>query len=538
MLWLVSVLAGVAGALLQYGWGGGRLAFRRAIATPLPALLRAGVFALAVALLLDAPAGVSRVPPPWVALDASLSMSRAGDSAAWRAAIDSARAVDADSIFLFGDSLRAAVLPAQPADRHSDVDPVVQRALATGRRVVVVTDGELPQGTELRQLPAGSRVVVVAHARGRDAAAVNLQVPRAVVAGDTTEIRLTVGAGAGGARAGTVHFLLDGRPLGTARFDSLGAFAEQDVTLRTPIAAPEGPAELRAVVVAAGDAEPRNDTLGVGMDVSREPGAVFVSTSPDYDARYALAVLRGALALPTRAFYHLSPGNWRADGSYAPVTEAEVRAAFRDAPVAILHGDTAVFGAPRLATRAPLALIVPSPGDGSEWYVNAAPVVAAECRPGGPAVGFAPAAARGGRAGTHGAVAGARGAARPRGRDPRGRRRRRHAAARRGRRRIRPVALGIPRRRFGRRVHRALGKHLRLPGIAARRPTRRRFPTPACCALATRSRGGAARPATATWSWCWSAGTRTPWIRCICAFRRAPRWRIRRPGRPGGTRHA
>ena len=374
MLWLISLLAGLAGALLQYGWAGGRNALKQAAATPLPALLRAAAFTVVVALLLNAPAGRSRVAPPWVALDASLSMSRGNDPAVWRAAVDSARAVHADSIFLFGDSLRAARPPAQPADRHSNVDPVVQRALATGRRVVVVTDGELPQAAELRQLPAGSRVVVVPHTRAPDAAAVNLDAPRAVVSGDTTEIRLTVGAGAGGAGRGTVRFFLDGRTLGTGRFDSLGAFAEQDVTLRTAMMAPEGPAELSAVVAAAGDAELRNDSLGMGIDLSRQPGAVFVSTSPDYDARYALAVLRGALALPTRAFYHLSPGNWRVDGSYAPATEAQVRAAFRDAPVAILHGDTSAFGPPRQATRAPLALIVPSPGDGHEWYVDAAPV--------------------------------------------------------------------------------------------------------------------------------------------------------------------
>lgn len=374
MRWLISLLAGLAGAALQYGWGGGRGAIGRALSAPVPALVRAAAFTLVVALLLDAPAGASRVPPPWVALDASLSMARGADSAAWRAAVDSARAVGADSIFLFGDSLRPARPPVRPTDRHSDVDPVVQRSLATGRRVVVVTDGELPQGTELRELPAGSRVVIVPHARGRDAAAVNLDVPRALVSGDTTEIRLTVGAGAGGSAGGLVRFFLGGRLLGSERFDSLGAYAEQDVTLRTPVVGAEGPAELRAAVAAPGDGEPRNDTLAVGIDLSRQPGAVFVSTSPDYDARYALAVLRGALALPTRAFYHLSPGNWRVDGSYAPVTEAEVRSAFRDAPVAILHGDTSAFGPPRQATRAPLALIVPTQGDGSEWYASAAPV--------------------------------------------------------------------------------------------------------------------------------------------------------------------
>lgn len=370
MSWLVAIAVGLAGALLQYGWK----APRRVLTAPVPVALRAIAFALVMALLLDAPAGRSHVAAPWVSLDASMSMARGGDAAAWQAALDSVKATRADSVFLFGDSLRAATPPAHPGDLSSDVDPVVQRALATGWPVVVVTDGELAMAAELTQLPAGSRVVVIAHARRPDAVALALNIPRAVVSGDSVEAQLTVGAGGAGSAGGVATLALDGRVLATAKFDSLGAYEQRDVDFRVPIAGREGPALVIASVSARGDAEPANDTLRVGIDLSRQPGAVFVSTSPDYDARYALAVLRGALALPTRAFYHLSPGNWRVDGSYASVTEAEVRAAFRDAPVAILHGDTSIFGPPREATRAPLALIVPTQGDGSEWYAAAAPV--------------------------------------------------------------------------------------------------------------------------------------------------------------------
>ncbi|HEY5219421.1 MAG TPA: hypothetical protein VIJ16_06420, partial [Gemmatimonadaceae bacterium] len=354
-------------ALLQYGWR----APRRLLSAP--ALLRAAVFAIVVALLLNAPVGQAKPAAPWVALDVSTSMSRAGDSTAWRTAVDSARTVGADSLFLFGDSLRGGPVPRQPSDDHSDPSPIVSRALASGRPAVVVTDGELASADLLRQLPAGSRVIVVPHAREQDAAVESMDASRAIVAGDTIDVRVTVGAAAAGSGPGTLTLLLDDHVLSATHFDSLGAFAERDLALRVRISAPEGPAVLRAALSVPGDAEPRNDTLGAGIDVAREPGAVFVSTSPDYDARYALAVLRGALALPTRGFYRLSPGNWRADGTYASVTEADVRAAFRDAPVAILHGDTAIFGPPRDATRAPLALVVPSVGDGSEWYVSSAP---------------------------------------------------------------------------------------------------------------------------------------------------------------------
>jgi hypothetical protein len=373
MLWGVAILLGAAGAALQYGWGGPR----RLLAAPMPAALRALALALVVALLLGAPAGPARAPAPWTALDASLSMTTGGDSDAWRAALDSARGARPDTLFAFGDSLRPAPrAPLAPSafDTRSDITPVVERALAIGRPVVVVTDGALPQPALLRQLPAGSRLAVVPHARVHDVAAASLDAPRALVSGDTVAFHLAIAAGAGGSGPGSAAVFLDGRRLASATFDSLGPYVERDVTLHGVATGPEGPGVLRAVVAAPGDAEARNDTLALGVDVSRQPGAVFVSTSPDYDARYALAVLRGAIDLPTRAFYYLSPGNWRQDGSYARVSEQEVRAAFRDAPIAILHGDTTVFGPPRDATRAPLALIVPSVGDGNEWYASAAPV--------------------------------------------------------------------------------------------------------------------------------------------------------------------
>jgi hypothetical protein len=54
------------------------------------------------------------------------------------------------------------------------------------------------------------------------------------------------------------------------------------------------------------------------------------------------------------------------------VTEESVRKALREAPVAIIHGDTSAFGPPRTVTLGPLALIVTTPTEG-EWYASAAP---------------------------------------------------------------------------------------------------------------------------------------------------------------------
>jgi hypothetical protein len=126
-------------------------------------------------------------------------------------------------------------------------------------------------------------------------------------------------------------------------------------------------------VITGQDAEPRNDTLSATLELSRAASAVFVSTSPDQDSRFAMAVLRGALALPTRGFLRVAPGTWRHEGSLTPTTEQMVREAMRAAPVSILHGDTAMFGPPRAATLGPLALMVPADDNAGEWYVAAVP---------------------------------------------------------------------------------------------------------------------------------------------------------------------
>jgi hypothetical protein len=130
---------------------------------------------------------------------------------------------------------------------------------------------------------------------------------------------------------------------------------------------------LRAVFRGAGDTEPRNDTLAIGVDVSRAPAAVFVSTAPDFDSREAVQALRGVTSLPTRAYYRVAPGAWRTDGTLARADESDVRAAVRDAPVVVLHGDTAIFGAPREASRGALLLFAPPTTDEGEWFASAAP---------------------------------------------------------------------------------------------------------------------------------------------------------------------
>jgi hypothetical protein len=365
--WLIALIAGVAAAALQYG---------RTSLSPrtMPlALLRALAVAVVVALLLGAPAGRAAPARIEVALDASESFTRgvAGD-ACWRTALDSAARIGGTRL-RFGDGVREDASRLPPTDRASSLRAVADRAAGPGTPVVVVTDGELDDGELLATLPRGSRAIVIPCAAGADVALAGLEAPSALLAGDTVAVRVSLVAGARGGPPGRLELRVDDELLARAAVDALAPFAERTVDLRGVPGGRARGALLRAVYVAAGDAEGRNDTLAVGVDVTRAPAAVFVSTAPDYDAREAIAALRGVTSLPTRAFYRVAPGAWRTDGALAPVGEAEVRAAVQGAPLVVLHGDTAVFGAPRAASRASLLLFSPPSAPEGEWFASAAP---------------------------------------------------------------------------------------------------------------------------------------------------------------------
>jgi hypothetical protein len=364
--WLLATVAGLLAAVIQYG---------RAALTPrtLPlALLRALAVALVVALLLDARSGGGVVQQPDVALDASESWTRAGCSL-WRAALDSSRRLGNGRSLRFGESVREDGTTGEPTDRASALRPLADRAAGGGRPVVVITDGEVDDGDLIASLPRGSRVIALACVPRPDVAVTSLEAPRALLTGDTVSARVTLVAGGAGGPAGRVELRLDDALLAATDVAAFGPFAERAIDLRGVAGGGERGAVLRVVYRGAGDAEPRNDTLALGADVTRAAAAVFVSTAPDYDAREAVAALRGVTSLPTRAYYRVAPGAWRTEGTLARVDEAAVRAAVQGAPLVVLHGDTSVFGPPRTATRASLLLFAPPASDEGEWFAAAVP---------------------------------------------------------------------------------------------------------------------------------------------------------------------
>src|SRR5919197_2680505 len=237
--WLIAALTGLVFAFLQYAGRDLRLGARAGV----PALLRSGVVTLLAALLLDAPAGRRKPLATWVALDGSASWRRGGDSAAGRQALRDVRGARPESLFLFGDSLRAIRVGdslTTPTDLSSIVRPAVERALGRGHPLVVVTDGELADPEALADLPSGSRIVVEPRAPTLDLAVASLELPRAIVSGDTVEVRVGLVAGGRGAAPGTLSLPVGDLPVLSVHTDSLGAYAEQTKTLRARVEGKEG----------------------------------------------------------------------------------------------------------------------------------------------------------------------------------------------------------------------------------------------------------------------------------------------------------
>lgn len=393
--WLVAIAIGLVAAWLAYGRSAAATRAAPSLQTWLLAGLRAAAVALVAALLLQAPIGTARPRAPLLAVDASASWRRAvGDESTfvqtWRRQVLDSAAGDAATdgeIVLTGDSLRdvtrdelARLLPADGASR---VRPAVDRAAALGRRMVLVTDGEVDDPDALAEAPPGSRVVRLVAPPRRDVAVADLTVPVSVTGGDTVAAAITLAAGGVATAEGTLRLRVDGADVASAPLPALAPFAGTRITLPFVVGRGDRTALVQAIGESASDAEPRNDTLSVAIEVGDRPSAVFVSTAPDIDVREVLTVLRGALDVPTRAYLRVAPNVWRVEGTLAPITEAEVKARAATAGMLIVHGDTTWRPAAGGSAAAARALWVPAPPTAvaragevartPEWYAASAP---------------------------------------------------------------------------------------------------------------------------------------------------------------------
>ncbi|MDQ3519369.1 MAG: hypothetical protein M3466_13340, partial [Gemmatimonadota bacterium] len=248
LTWIIATAVGAALATALYG-----VREQSELGRLVPVVvLRAIALILLFALLFDAPSGRRRVPSPVIALDVSESWLRGGDSALWRRARERARSLTRDSLWLFGDSIRVGAVSDLPTDHSSASTAVAERAVSSGRPVILITDGEIDDPGSLRELPAGSRVEAIVKPAARDIAVVSIDAPRGAVVGDTIEVQVTLRMGDLPGMGGSLTIQLGSASVARSVLDSMPARSEQRKTVRFPVGSVDGGLALAAIVQTAG----------------------------------------------------------------------------------------------------------------------------------------------------------------------------------------------------------------------------------------------------------------------------------------------
>ena len=331
-----------------------------------PALARTAALCALGLLLLDLTCAVapSRIERPLILLDGSLSMTARGGR--WREALDSAR--EWGEVRLFGD-----IRPGRdtaPTFGRSDIVPALAAAAASDRRVIVVSDGEITDASEI-PAEAFSQVGVRLFPRQvvPDLAITRIAGPDRVTAGDTIRLEAEVRAFGAPADSARVEVRLDQRVL-LRRAVRLGTNGSALVPLVVGSRGLSGDILFGVALTGAGDAERRDDARLWLVQVTPTPGIVLLASPGDWDGRFLFQALREVAQLPLRGYTRFEAGRWRSMETLAPVAADEVAQAARLADVLVVKG-----AAPELVrgSRARGIWHWPSGEDGEteiagEWY--------------------------------------------------------------------------------------------------------------------------------------------------------------------------
>jgi hypothetical protein len=304
---------------------------------------------------------------PLVLLDGSLSM--AATPARWRAALDTARALG--RVRWFGD-LRPWTDSTAERGR-SQLGPALAAAASLGRRIVVVTDGELDDAGDIpADLVASSGLVLLPRAPVRDLALTEVGAPGRTTVGDSIHVTAEVRRlGTGGPDSVGIALTIGARLLArTAVRLSPGSSVPIRLTAGTR-GITAGTQLLRVAIVRAADVEPRDDARLVAISFAATPGIVMLAGTADWDARFLYRTLRETADLPVRGFVRLEADRWRDMETLREVGPELVRAAVRGADLLVVRGEARGMDT---ATRARGLLRWPVAGAGAgEWYVADAP---------------------------------------------------------------------------------------------------------------------------------------------------------------------
>jgi hypothetical protein len=309
---------------------------------------------------------------PLVLLDGSLSLR--ANSGRWAEAHDSAMRWAAGRVVLFGDE-RVGGDTSQARGR-SQLMPAVRSALASGKPVLVVTDGEIEDADELpADLRADLGIRVFPRRAAADLAVTRVDGPSRLALGDTLAIDAEIRAvGSPGKDSVTLELRSDRSTLARRRVRVSAAGAAWVSLRASTVALGSGQHLLTVALADAGDAEPRDDGRLLAVTVTRSPGIVMLASPGDWDARFLFRALRDVTQVPLRGYVRLTPDRWRSMSDLAPISDDAVRTAAQGADLLILKGAVGEIGRGRARAiwRWPSgegggAMV---PGD---WYLSAKP---------------------------------------------------------------------------------------------------------------------------------------------------------------------
>jgi hypothetical protein len=309
------------------------------------ALLRtAGVAALALLLVNPARPGRPGSAATTVLLDGSLSMG-----ARWHEARDSARALAGRSgtIFRFG----ARVTPDDtlpPEDGGTRLADALQLAQGRPGPIVLITDGEIEDADALEpSLLAGVRVVLLPRPPRPDAAVLDVSLPERLARGDSLPVDLTIATSASlSARQARLEVKVDGRVV-VRRETGLPpapGTAQRHLVVAPQVLAP-GLRLVSVRVIAAGDAEPRDDERARWVRVAAQPGVVVLAAPAGWEMRFLTRELSDIAPGSVRGYAEIQAGRWVDAHTLTPVPAAAVARAAAGASAVV--GSASVLPRPQ-----------------------------------------------------------------------------------------------------------------------------------------------------------------------------------------------
>jgi hypothetical protein len=297
--------------------------------------------------------GVERL----ILLDNSVSMHAAGGHA------DSARVI-AEAM---GEVRAFGELTSDEPGGRSLLEPELSSAVAVGRPITVVTDGEVRDANTIpADIMAQATVLTIARQHSPDVAITDVRMPDRIAAGDSLKVEVDLSASGGWSDSVTVEILDGDRTVFSGEVGFAGPDRRARLVLNGTLPADlTGERWLNIQVADVDDAEPDDHQRLRRVLVTPSPGIVVVVEHPDWDARFLYTVLGSVTVSPVRGFIQITPGLWRRMDDLTPVALNDVVAAARDADLLAVRGDTTAWA--RLGRA---RLLWPAGGTVGDWYLS------------------------------------------------------------------------------------------------------------------------------------------------------------------------